>query len=228
MNRTSDSYDESILSSDYLPSPLNSPASSYQVSSPQGFSSPREDHAPITVSQLKLHSEQQRLIQLDRERKAEKLRQQQEQERLAAAAAAQTEVTPIKSRARDHELNDQGLSPPVSSASSSPAMPGDSSLSSSSPSPAKRRSSLMWFFGMRDRGAPELEAAAKPSPILRRGSDPGIIPAMRNSEEKRNSSLSRESVDPVVPPLTPVLTPPVGSEGASSSPPLLSSKSLPL
>lgn len=221
MNRTSDSYDESVTSGEYLPSPLNSPSSSYHVSSPQAFSSPSEDHEVITVSQLKLHAEQQRLIQLEKERKAEKLRRQQEQERLAAAA--QSQVTPIKSRTEDHELSDQGLSPPVSSASSSPAMPGDSSLSSYSPSPAKRRSSLMWFFGMRDRGAPESEAT-KPSPLLRRGSDPGIIPPSRDSEDKRISSLSRESLDHVSP-LPPTA---LSSEGPPSSPPLLSSKSLPL
>jgi hypothetical protein len=235
---TSDSYDDSFSYSDSMASPLHSPASSYHFSSQSAlpFPSPslspmgngNEAHEPITVSQLKLHSEQQRLIQLERERKAEKLRQQQEQERLAAAASVpaqsqEPQVTPIKSRtgAGGYELSDQGLSPPVSSASSSPAMgPADSSMSSTSPSPAKRRSSLMWFFGMRDSTASASASAvtAKPSPILRRGSDPGIIPTAspRSSEEKRNS-LSPESIDSLPPLLT-----------SASGPPLVSSKSLPL
>lgn len=168
MTRTSDTYDED---SNLSTSPMYSPASTNMISPPQ---SPQTDetHQPITMSQLKLHSEQQRLIQLDKERREEKLRLKAEQERLQREQEDQS--TPIKSTSG---YSDNGLSPPVSSASSSPA---GETVSSSSPSPMKRRSSLMWFFGVRDS-----KESGKPSPIMRRGSDPGRV--SRNSEDSRNS-----------------------------------------
>jgi hypothetical protein len=192
MNRTSDSYDEDSLqsiSTDQIPSPMQSPSSSSSMASPGGFSPVphgMSPHEPITISQLKLHSEQQRLIQLDQERRAAKLKQQQEEAERARELTPTLTLTPIKSKSGPVSGDDSlsVSSPPVSSASSSPA---SQTVSSSSPSPAKRRSSLMWFFGSRETAA-ETTTANKPSPIMRRGSDPGGNLPSRNSLSRDSTS----------------------------------------
>jgi hypothetical protein len=237
MTRTSDSYDEdSLLSSDQYPSPMHSPSSSL-IASPAvgGFTPPPtgagvSPHEPITINQLKLHSEQQRLIQLDQERREARIRQQQlDQQRQGQGQhqpTAELPLTPTHQPIRGgHGPPDSAtLSSPVSSASSSPA---SQTISSSSPSPAKRRSSLMWFFGSRDSTAPAAPptvtgagGAIRASPtISRRGSDPGG----RLSEEKRNSlTLSRDSTSSTGRGIK------GGVSEQSLAPPLASSKSLPI
>lgn len=69
-----------------------------------------------------------------------------------------------------------------------------SSPNSSTPSPSKRRSSLMWFFGGKEESNPSPETATlattagKNSIITRRGSDPGTMKLRESS-----SDLTKES-----------------------------------